>query len=122
MKEHKELADIVATQHIKIKPLNTANKDLKIQNRLLQNNLLNTQKDLLRLKVNFIGISESPYERPDQLRNKIAEAMLPTCDGSNEDINWETCRNIPITDCQCIGTYVKSKKRAVRVTFFVHET
>ena len=117
MKEHKELADTVSTQHIKIKSLDTANKELKEQNRLLQNNLLNTQKDLLRLKVYFIGISESPYETPDQLRNKIAEAMLPTCDGSNEDINWETCRNIPITDCQRTGPYVKSKKRAVRVTF-----
>ena len=47
VKEHKELTDIVATQHIKIKSLDTANKELKEQNRLLQNNLLNTQKDLL---------------------------------------------------------------------------
>ena len=100
VKEHKEFTDIVATQHAKIKSLDTANKELKEQNRILQNNLLNTEKEMLQLKVDFIGISESPYETPDQLRNKIAEAMLPTCDGPNEDTKWETCRNIPITDCQ----------------------
>ena len=35
VKEHKELADIVTTQHSKIKSLDTANKELKEQNRLL---------------------------------------------------------------------------------------
>ena len=88
VKDHKELADIVTSQQTKLKSLDTANKELQEQNRLLQNNLLNAQKDLLRLKVDFIGISESPYETPEQLRNKIAEAMLPTCDGSNKDIKW----------------------------------
>ena len=48
--------------------------------------------------------------------------MLPTCEGSNDDINWETCRNILITDCQCIGTYVKSKKKSIQSDFFVNET
>ena len=77
---------------------------------------------MLRLKVDFIGIPESPYETPDQLRNKITEAMLPTCDGPNEDTKWQTYKNIPITDCQRIKTYAKTKKRAVRVTFYVHAT
>ena len=98
-KEHKELTEKLASQHAKIKSLDTANKELKEQNRIIQNNLLNTQKEMLRLKVDFIGIPESPYEIPDQLRNKITEAMLPTCDGPNEDTKWQTCKNIPITDC-----------------------
>ena len=116
-KEHRELTEKLASQHAKIKSLDTANKELKEQNRIIQNNLLNTQKEMLRLKVNFIGIPESPYETPDQLRNKITEAMLPTCDGPNEDTKWQTCKNIPITDCQRIGTYAKTKKRVVRVSF-----
>ena len=72
---------------------------------------------MLRLKVDFIGIPESPYETPDQLRNKIIEAMLPTCDGPNVDTKWQTYKNIPITDCHRIGTYAKTNKRVVRVSF-----
>ena len=45
--------------------------------------------------------------------------MLPTCDGPNEEMKWQTCKNIPITDCHRIGTYSKTKKRAVRVTFML---
>ena len=47
VKDHKELADIVTSQQTKLKSLDTANKELQEQNRLLQNNLLNAQKDLL---------------------------------------------------------------------------
>ena len=95
-KEHKELHEKLSTQQTTIKSLEITNKELKEQNRIIQNNLLNTQKEMLRLKVDFIGIPESPYETPDQLRNKTTEAMLPTCDGPNEDMKWQTCKNIPI--------------------------
>ena len=118
-KEHTELNEKLTTQQIKIKSLETANKELKEENKIIQNNLLNMQKELLRLKVDFIGIPESPYETPDQLRNKILEAMLPTCDGPTEEIRWQTCKNIPISDCHRIGSYSKTKKRAVRVTYML---
>ena len=45
--DHKELTDIVTLQQTKLISLDRANKELQEQNRLLQNNLLNTQKDLL---------------------------------------------------------------------------
>ena len=116
-KEHKELNEKLTTQQATIKSLEIVNKELKEENRKVQINLTNTQKELLRLKVDFIGIPESPYETPDQLRSKILEAMLPTCDGPNDEMKWQTCKNIPITDYHRIGIYSKTKKRAIRVTF-----
>ena len=49
-KEHKELNEKLMTQQITIKSLEKSNKELKEENRIIQNNLLNMQKELLRLK------------------------------------------------------------------------
>ena len=67
--------------------------------------------------VNFIGIPESPYKTYEQLCNKVAEVMVPICDGVSKDIRWKTSANIPIINCQQFGAYIKNRKREGRITF-----
>ena len=43
--------------------------------------------------------------------------MMPICEGNTEKEKWDTSINIPITDCERLGTYTQNKKRIVRVTF-----
>ena len=97
--EYRSLQDTITSQHDQITKLNKAKDDLIEQNRKLENEVVKSQTELLRLKVDFTGINESPYETYEQLRNKIAEVMMPTCSGTNDDAKWKTSIEIPITDC-----------------------
>ena len=89
----------------------------KTQITKLEKEAIETQEDMLRLKVDFLGITEGTYKSYDQLRSKIAEAMVPTCEGSTEEEKWKTSMSIPIIDCQHLGIYNRNKKRIVRITF-----
>ena len=51
------------------------------------------------------------------MRNKIAKAMMPMCNGITEEAKWKTSIKIPITDCERLGNYMKTRKRVVRTTF-----
>ena len=115
--EYRSLQDTITSQHDQITKLNKAKDDLIEQNRKLKNEVVNSQTELLHLKVDFTGINESPYETYEQLRNKIAEVMMPTSSGINDEAKWKTSIEIPITDCECLGNYSKNRKRLVRVTF-----
>ena len=115
--EYRSLQDTITSQHDQITKLNKAKDDLIEQNRKLENEVVNSQTELLRLKVDFTGINESPYETYEQLHNKIAEVMMPTCSGINDEAKWKTSIEIPITDCERLGNYSKNRKRMVRVTF-----
>ena len=115
--EYRSLQETITSQHDQITKLNKTNDDLIEQNRKLENEVIKAQTEMLRLKVDFTGINESPYETYEQLRNKIAEVMMPTCSGTNDDIKWKTSIEIPITDCEHLGNYSKNRKRPVRVTF-----
>lgn len=84
--DYKDLSNFVSVQHNQLTTLTKANEGFKDQNRKLQIEVLNSQKDLLWLKVDFIGIPKSPYETYDQLRNKITEVMMPTCDGRDDEV------------------------------------
>ena len=75
------------------------------------------QEETLRLKVDFSGINEGTYESYEQLRLKIAKAMVPTFEGSTEEEKWKTSMSIPILDCQRLRLYSRNRKRLVRVTF-----
>lgn len=72
---------------------------------------------MLHLKVDITGIPESGHELYEELHNKIAEIMTSVCEGRTEEACWETSINIPITDCQWLGTYMINWKRIVRITF-----
>ena len=115
--DYKNLHSMVTSQCNEVKLLTKANEDLKEQNRKLQIKVTKSQTDMLQLKVDFTGINESLYETYDQLRNKIAEAMMPMCNGINEEAKWKASTEIPITDCERLGNYMKTKKRVVRTTF-----
>ena len=43
--------------------------------------------------------------------------MMPTCNGMNDEVKWKTNIEIPITDCERLGNYMKNKKRVVRTMF-----
>ena len=61
------------------------NKRLQDQNCKLQNEVLSAQREMLQLKVDISGITEGHFETYDQLRTRIAEAMMPICDGRTDD-------------------------------------
>ena len=84
---------------------------------MLEKEINKTQEDMLRLKVNIASIPESGYESYEDLCKKIANIMMSVCEGTTEEACWETSINIPIVDCQQIGTYMRNRKRAVRITF-----
>ena len=115
--KYRSLQDMVTSQHDQIIALTKAKEDLSEQNRKLENEVINSQTELLHLKVDFTGINESPYETYEQLCNKIAEAMMPTCSGINDEAKWKTSIEIPITDCERLGNYSRNRKRLVRETF-----
>ena len=70
--DYKSLHNMVTSQHDQIKILTKANEDLNEQNRKLLNKVVNSQTELLQLKIDFTGINESPHETYEQLHNKIA--------------------------------------------------
>ena len=76
------------------------NKKLQYQNSKLQNEVLDAQKEMLQLKVDIMGITEGHFETYDQLCTRIAEVMMPICDGRTDDTKWDTSINILITDYQ----------------------
>ena len=115
MIDNKEMKELLTAQNDKMAMLYNENKDLKTQIIRLEKEALETQEEVLRLKVDFSGITEGTYESYDQL--KIAKVMIPTCEGSTEEDKWKTSTSIPIIDCQCLGTYNRNKKRVVRVNF-----
>ena len=119
---YKTLHSMVTSQHNQIKLLTKANENLNEQNRKLQIEVVNTQTDMLRLKVDFTGINESPYETYEQLCNKIAEAMMPTCSGINDEAKWKTSIEIPITDCERLGNYTKKQKESSKNNLLIYET
>ena len=87
------------------------NKRLHDQNSKLQNEVLHAQREMLHLKVDISVITEGHFETCDQLRTRIAEVMMPICDGRTDEAKWDTSINIPITDCQRLGAYTKNKKK-----------
>ena len=107
MIDNKEMKELLTAQNDKI-----AMQIIKLEKEALE-----AQEEVLRLKVDFSRINEGTYESYDQLRSKIAEVMVPTCEGSTEEDKWNTSTGIPIIDCQHLGTYNRNKKRVVRVTF-----
>ena len=117
MIDNKELKDLITSQNEKLKMLFTENMDLKAHISHLEKQVVEMQEETLQLKVNFSGINEGTYETYEQLRSKIAEVMLSTCEGTTEEEKWKTSMSIPILDCQRLGQYNRNKKRPVRVTF-----
>ena len=117
MIDNKELKELLTLQNDKLAMLSTENTDLKAQIAKLEKEAIEMQEEMLRLKVDFSGINEGTYESYDQLRSKIAKAMVPTCEGITEEEKWKTSMSIPIIDCQRLGIYNRNKKRLVRVTF-----
>ena len=100
-----ELKDLIASQNDQITAFYIENKSLKQQNEILEKELLGLEESTLQLKVNVTGIPESSYETYDQLRTKIAEIMMPTCEGITEEAKWDTSINIPLTNCEQLGLY-----------------
>lgn len=98
--EHKEITESITIQKRQINSLERENKRLSDQNSKLQNDILNTQREMLRLKVNVTGINEGHFKTYDRLPTKVAEAMMPICEGQTDDAKWNASINIPITDCQ----------------------
>ena len=62
--------------------LHNKNKELKLQHNKLKKEIIEVQEEALRLKVDIMGIPESTYETYKQLRTKVAEVMVPTCEGN----------------------------------------
>ena len=117
MIDNQELKDLITSQNEKLTMLSTENMELKAHIAHLEKQVVETHEETLRLKVDFSGINEGTYETYEQLRSKIAEVMLSTCEGTNEEEKWKTSMSIPILDCQRLGQYNRNKKRPVRVTF-----
>ena len=111
------MKELIFSQNEKIDQLNKENTELRSSNKQLEKDILQLQETSLRLKVDISGIPESSYETYDQLRRKIGEIMMSICKGNTEKEKWDTSINIPIMDCERLGTYTQYKKRIVRVTF-----
>ena len=117
MIDSREMKELLAAQNDKITMLYNENKELKTQISKLKKEALEAQEEALRFKVDISGITEGTYETYDQLRSKVAEVMIPTCEGNTEEDRWNTSTSIPIIDCQRLGTYNRNIRRVVRVTF-----
>ena len=115
--ENTELKKVITSQNNQISTLIDDNTTLKHKNKNLEKDIKELEDEMLRLKVDVMGIPESPYENYDQLRGKIAEIMMTVCEGTTDQAKWEMSTNIPITDCRRIGTYRRNHKRTVRITF-----
>ena len=115
--DNKAFYDHVASQDKKIIELQQENNELKRQNTTLENEINKTQEDMLHLKVDMAGIHESGYKSYEDLCKKIADIMMCVCEGTTEAAWWETSINIPIVNCYRIGTYIRNRKRPVRITF-----
>ena len=115
--ENTELKKVITTQNNQITTLLNDNTILKQKKKSLEKDLKEMEDEMLCLKVDVMGIPESPYENYDQLRGKIAEFMMAVCEGTTEQAKWEISTNIPITDCRRIGTYRRNSKRPVRIIF-----
>ena len=115
--ENTELKKVITTQNNQITTLLNDNTILKQKNKTLEKDLKEMEDEMLHLKVDIMGIPESPYETYEHLRGKITEIMMTVCEGTTEQARWEISSNIPITDCRRIGIYRRNSKRPVRVTF-----
>ena len=115
--ENTELKKVIATQNNQITTLLSDNTILKGKDKTLEKDLKEMEDEMLRLKVDIMGIPESVYKTYEHLRGKITEIMMTVSEGNTEQARWEVSSNIPITDCRRIGTYRRNSKRPVRVTF-----
>ena len=115
--ENTELKKVITFQNNQISTLINNNTILKQKNKSLEKDLKEMEDEMLCLKVDVMGVPESPYENYDQLRGKIAEIMMTVCEGTTEQAKWEMSTNIAITDCRRIGIYRRNSKRTVRITF-----
>ena len=88
---------------------------------MLEKEINKTQEDMLQLKVDIAGIPESGYESYEDLHKKIANIMMTFCEGTTEEAHWETSINIPIVDCQQIGTYMRNQKMSSKNYLPIHE-
>ena len=110
MIDNKEFYELITSQNEKITKLQQENEDLKMLNRALKNEITKMEEDMLCLKVNITGIPESGHKSYEVLCNKIAEIMTSVCEGRTEEAHWGTSINIPITDCQRLGTCMRNRK------------
>ena len=83
-----KLKDLIASQSDQIRTLYIENNSLKLQNEILEKDLLEVQESMLKLKVDVTGIPESSCETYDQLCTKIAKIIIPTCKGMTEEVKW----------------------------------
>ena len=67
MIDNKELKDLITSQNEKLTMLSTENTDLKAHIAHLEKQVVETQEETLRLKVDFSGINEGTYETYEQL-------------------------------------------------------
>ena len=100
-----------------MKNLHSENQTLKQPSKKLEKDLIECQKEMLQLKVDFSGINKSGFKTYDQLRSKIADVIATVCEGATDQIKLETSSNIPIMDCHRLGIYRKNRKRTVKVYF-----
>ena len=77
--ENTELKKVITSQNNQISTLINDNTTLKQKNKSLEKDLKEMEDEMLRLKVDVMGVPESPYENYDQLRGKIAEIMMTVC-------------------------------------------
>ena len=120
MIDNKEIKDLLSAQNDKITMLYKENKELKRHITKLKKESLEMQEELLCLKVDISGIKEGTYETYNQLRSKVAEAMMSTCEGNTEEARWNTSFSVPLTDCQHLGTYNRNRKWVVSL-LLIHE-
>ena len=48
--------------------------------------------------------------------------MMSICEGNTEKEKWDTSINIPIMDCERLGTYTSKQKENSMSYIFIHET
>ena len=113
-----EVKELLTLQNDKIAMLYSKTKELKSQNSTLEKEILEVCEETLQLKVDVSGIPEGNFETYEELQTKIAEVMMSVWEGKSDNAQWETSINIPITNCQRLGTYNKNKRRIVRISFF----
>ena len=98
--DNKEMKELLAAQNNKIVMLYNKNKELKSQINKLKKETIEEQEEALRLKVDIMGIPKVTYETYDQLHSKVAEVMVPTCEGNTKEARWNTSISIPLIDFQ----------------------
>ena len=82
--ENLELKKVIATQNTQITTLLSDNTILKEKNKILGKDLKEMEEEMLRLKVDIMGIPESPYKTYEHLRGKITDIMMTVCEGNTE--------------------------------------